>query len=189
MPRRNIKKLSEYGSDKYDIWAMDEVLFQQIGSRCRMWIAPESKRPVSIQHPGRKCVGYFGAVRIRDGKFIYSREEDKFNAETSWAFLRKVEEQSRIVGKAVVLIIDNARYHHAKMHKAWREEVCSRFRLEFLPPYSPELNPIERVWRLTRRKRLHNQYFPTLESLRDAAESLFETWATGSDDLRRLCRI
>lgn len=189
MLRRNIKKLSEYGVDKYDVWAMDEVLFQQIGSRCRMWIAPECKRPVAIQQPGRKCVGYFGAVRIRDGEFIYSREEDKFNAETCWAFLKKVEEQSRSAGKAVVLMIDNARYHHARMHKAWREEVCSRFRLEFLPPYSPELNPIERVWRLTRRKRLHNQYFPTLESLRDAAESLFETWTKGSEDLRRLCRI
>ena len=189
MPRRNIEKRSEYREDACDVWAMDEVLFQQIGSRCRMWIAPEDRQPVSIQQPGRKCVGYFGAVRVRDGKFIYSREDDKFNAETSWAFLKKAEEQSRSDGKTVVLIIDNARYHHAKMHKAWREEVSSGFRLEFLPPYSPELNPIERVWRLTRRRRLPNQYFPTLESLRSAAESLFETWATGSEDLRRLCRI
>jgi hypothetical protein len=41
---------------------MDEVHFQQHGSRCRMWIAPEIKDPVLLHHPTRKSVGYFGAV-------------------------------------------------------------------------------------------------------------------------------
>src|SRR5258707_696892 len=50
---------------------MDEVHFQQYGSRCRMWIPPEVKDPVLQHHPTRKSVGYFGAVRLRDGKFIY----------------------------------------------------------------------------------------------------------------------
>lgn len=86
-------------------------------------------------------------------------------------------------------MIDNARYHHAKLHKTWREEVSNGFRLEFLPPYSPELNPIERVWKLTRRKRLHNQFFPSLNSLMEATESLFDSWASGSEDLQRLCHI
>ena len=38
-----------------------------------------------------------------------------------------------------------------------------RFRLDFLPHYSPDLNPIERVWKVTRRLCLHNVYFPKLE--------------------------
>ena len=48
--------------------------------------------------------------------------------------------------RRVVIIADNARYHHGRLHKEWRERNSRRFALEFLPPYSPELNPIERVW-------------------------------------------
>jgi hypothetical protein len=42
---------------------MDEVHFQQHGSRCRMWVPPETKDPVLLHHPTRQSVGYFGAVR------------------------------------------------------------------------------------------------------------------------------
>jgi transposase len=47
------------------------------------------------------------------------------------------------------------------------------FRLDFLPPYSPDLNPIERVWKLTRRLCLHNVYFPKLDQVRETAERQF----------------
>jgi transposase len=46
----------------------------------------------------------------------------------------------------------------------------------FLPPYSPELNPIERVWRITRRQVTHNGYFESLEDRRAALVSHFEKW-------------
>ena len=49
----------------------------------------------------------------------------------------------------MVIFLDNAKYHHALLHKAWSEEVMPEFTLDFLPPYSPELNPIERIWKLT----------------------------------------
>src|SRR6266446_8879965 len=45
-----------------DLWATDEVHFQQHGSRCQMWIPPETKDPVLLHAPTRKSVGYFGAV-------------------------------------------------------------------------------------------------------------------------------
>ncbi len=50
---------------------MDKVHFQQYGSRCRMWVPPETKDPVLLHHPTRKGVGYFGAVNIKDGRFIF----------------------------------------------------------------------------------------------------------------------
>ena len=91
-PKRHIKKLAEYSPDEYDIWFLDEVFFQQQGSRCRMWIPPEIKQPVVMQEPGRKSAGYFGAVRLRDGKFIFSREENVFNADSTWNFLKKLQQ-------------------------------------------------------------------------------------------------
>jgi len=172
-----------------DLWSTDEVHFQQYGSRCRMWIPPEVKDPVLFHHPTRKSVGYFGAVRLRDGKFVRQREEDKFNAETFWRFLKTLKKVSGRAGRRVVVITDNAKYHHARLHKEWRDQNKGRFALDFLPPYSPDLNPIERVWKLVRRLCLHNQYFPELEKVISTVEARFDLWAGSSETLRKLCAI
>ncbi len=57
---------------------IDEMHFQQHGSRCRMWISPETKKPILLPHPTRRSAGHYGAVRLRDGKFFFHRETDKF---------------------------------------------------------------------------------------------------------------
>jgi transposase len=154
-----------------------------------MWVPPEVKGPVLLHAPTRKSVGYFGAVRLRDGRFIYAREEEKFDAQSCWQFLKLLHHKSLRSAKRVVIIIDNAKYHHALLHKAWREEVRSRFMLDFLPPYSPDLNPIERVWKLTRRLCLHNAYFPKLDQVCVSVERQFDRWNVGSNALKKLCAI
>jgi hypothetical protein len=154
-----------------------------------MWVPPENRDPVLRHHPTRKSVGYFGAVRLRDGRFLYRRETERFGAQTFHEFLRQLYQANRGGSRRMVLILDNAAYHHARAHKAWRESHKSRMRLEFLPPYSPELNPIERVWKFTRRQCLHNRYFPALARVMDAVEGEFENWSRGNDALRRLCAI
>ena len=77
-----------------DLWAMDEVHFQQHGSRCQMWIPPETKDPVLLHAPTRRSVGYFGAVRLRDGKFFFCREAGKFNGTTFFAFMKALRRTS-----------------------------------------------------------------------------------------------
>jgi transposase len=168
---------------------MDEVHFQQHGSRCRMWVPPEVKDPVLLHHPTRQSVGSFGAVRLRDGKFVFSRETNRFDAPTTWSFLDLLRQRSRRAGRAVALIIDNAKYHHANLHRTWRQEQAPDFVLDYLPPYSPDLNPIERVWKLVRRLRLHDAYFPTLQAVIDAVEGQFAKWGNRNETLRRLCAI
>jgi transposase len=185
-----IKKLRRIAADPtIDLWAIDEVHFQQHGSRCRMWIPPEIKDPTIRHHPTRKSVGYFGAVRIRDGRFIFKREEGKFNAITCWDFFKQLRRAACRSGKKVYIISDNARYHHAKLHKVWRDSFEPDFTLGFLPPYSPDLNPIERVWKLVRRMCLHNCYFPKLELVTESVEAVFSKWVSNSDALRKLCAI
>ena len=172
-----------------ELWAMDEVHFQQHGSRCRMWVPPEVRDPVLLHHPTRKSVGYFGAVRLRDGCFVYRRELNSFNAETCQEFLLQLYQLACKPTKRVVVIADNAKYHHAKLHKPWRDEHSKEFALDFLPPYSPELNPAERPWKLTRRNRLHNRYFSTLDDVIVSVEAQFDQWASPNETLRRLCAI
>jgi len=154
-----------------------------------MWIAPEETDPVLMHEPTRRKVGFFGAVRLCDGKFVYRREEEMFNAETFFKFLKQLRKASCHSGKKVIVISDNARYHHAKLHQPYREGCTAKFELDFLPPYSPDLNPIERVWKLTRRCCTHNQYFPSLESITSAVENQFDEWGGGSEVHRKLCAI
>ena len=91
-------------------------------------------------------------------------------------------------GRRVVVITDNAKYHHARLHQDWRERHLTDFELDYLPPYSPDLNPIERVWKLTRRRCLHNRYFPDLQEVIDAVEGVFAGWADRNEALRRFMR-
>jgi len=154
-----------------------------------MWIPPEVADPVVRHFPGRKSVGYFGAVRLRDGRFVYRRESECFNAQTCWEFFKGLERTSTRTRRCVVVITDNAKYHHAKLHCDWRAERVSRFELDFLPPYSPDLDPIERVWKLVRRLRLRNRHFGTLHEVTEAVEDLFENWGRSNNTLRRLCAM
>lgn len=172
-----------------DLWALDEVHFQQHGTGCRMWIPPEVRDPILLHHPTRKSIGYFGAVRLRDGKLITQEESTVFDGQTCFVFLKQLRRVSAHTGRRVVVILDNASFHHARLHKAWRRKCASRFELFYLPPYSPDLNPIERVWKLTRRLCTHNRYFPVLDEVRHAVCTQFAKWIGANDTLRRLCAI
>jgi len=105
-----------------DLWALDEVHFQQHGSRCRMWVPPEIKDPILYHHPTRRSVGYFGAVRLRDGKFLYRRETGHFNGESFWEFMKFLREKTASGGRRVVMISDNAKYHRSRVHLPWRDQ-------------------------------------------------------------------
>jgi transposase len=61
--------------------------------------------------------------------------------------------------------------------------------LEFLPAYSPELNPIERVWKVTRKICTHNVYFEKLEQVTDSVTKQHDVWRKPNETLRRLCCI
>jgi transposase len=171
-----------------DLWASDEVHFQQHGWRCRMWVPPETKDLVLLHHPTRRSVGYFGAVLLPDGKLQFSKETGESNAVTFFALLKGLRRSTIRTGRRLV-ITDNARYHHARRHREWRASHIEDFVLDYLPPYSPKLNPIERVWKLTRRQCLHNRYFPVLEEVVAVIETQFENWRNGNETLRRLCAI
>ena len=61
--------------------------------------------------------------------------------------------------------------------------------VEYFPSYSPELNPIERVWKLTRRCCTHNQYFESLEDLIKTVETQLKLWEKPNEVLKKLCGI
>lgn len=103
------------------------------------------------------------------------------------AFLKKLRKRAIRSRQKIVIILDNARFHHARLHKEWREQCQEYFALVFLPPYSPELNTIERTWKLTRRLCTHNRYFAKLDEVVTAVEGQFQQWSSPNEQLRLLC--
>ncbi len=154
-----------------------------------MWIPWEDDDPVIWHYPGRKSVGYFGAVRLRDGLGLFQKEPGMFDGMTFWSFLQRLRLASAQSGQRLIAITDNAKYHHAQLHQEWREQQAPEFTLDYLPPYSPELNPIERVWKRTRRNCVHNAYFPTLHLLVEKVDEQFLKWSEPNAELARLCAI
>ena len=152
-----------------------------------MWVPPEDKDPVLLHAPTRKSVACFGAANLRAGKLV-TAFEPKFNAESFERFLKTLlKHRSR--GKRLVLVLDNAKYHHARALLPWLQRQRKVLTLLFLPPYSPDLNPIERVWKLTRRLATHNRHFPTLDNVVEAVQERFTFWAKPNRQLVRLCAI
>lgn len=152
-----------------------------------MWVAPEVRDPVLMHAPTRKSVACFGAVSLSTGRFVW-QICPVFNAETFMSFLRRLL-RHRPHGKRIVAVLDNARYHHAILLKPLLQKYRRHLTLLFLPPYSPQLAPIERVWKLTRRLALHNRYFATLVEVLEAVEACFGHWTRPNEVLRRLCCI
>lgn len=172
---------------KIDLWFEDECHFQQHGSRCAMWIPPEETDPVVLLAPTRKYVGVFGAVRIKDGCLV-TQKDAIFDSETFLIFLKRLL-FCRRPGRKMFIVLDNARWHHAKLLQPWLREHRHILHLDFLPPYSPDLNAIERVWKLTRWLCTHNRYFAELSELVDVVFDQFSRWKRPNNILRRLCAI
>jgi len=152
-----------------------------------MWVPPEDKDPVLLHAPTRKSVACFGAANLRTGTLV-TAFEPIFNGESFQRFLMRLLKH-RARSKRLVLILDNARYHHARMLQPWLNQHRKVLTLMFLPPYSPELNPIERVWKLTRRLATHNRHFPALSDVVEAVQERFRLWARPNRQLVRLCAI
>ncbi len=164
------------------LWCEDEVHFQRHSSLIRMW-APKGKQPRVISASTRQKVGFFGALNLKTGHLL-TKEASTFNADTFGDFLCYFLQHTQ--GK-LYLILDNASWHKACDLKSFFIENQDRLIHIFLPPYSPELNPIERVWRITRRQITHNRYFPSIEDLKVALLSHFTKWKQPNNVLKVLC--
>ncbi len=164
------------------LWCEDEAHFQRHSSLIRMW-SPKGQQPQVFSASTREKVGFFGALDPKTGRLL-TEEASTFNGGTFGYFLYYLLQSTQ--GK-LLLILDNAKYHRARILKEFFVQNQERLYLVFLPPYSPELNPIERVWRITRRQVTHNRYFASLIELRTALASHFVRWQRPNIALEVLC--
>jgi transposase len=116
----------------------------------------------------------FGTVNPDSGQIVVSFA-DRGNNITFKKHLKKV------------IVLDNVRYHHAKKLQPFLEQNRGRLELMYLPPYSPDLNPIERVWWFMRKRITHNRYLETLYERKARFWIMFSHYLYPNNDLKSIC--
>lgn len=92
------------------------------------------------------------------------------NSEIIQAFLTELRAENGS-NKRIHLILDGTGYHRAKLVKGKADELT--IKLHFLPPYSPNLNPIERLWKVVNEHVRNNKYFATAKKFRNKIDEFF----------------
>jgi len=183
--KKLLKKLHSIRSKgKYEIYFEDEVHFQRNTSIIRSWglkgCAIEIKSP-----PVREKTSFLGAMGADNGQLI-TMEADRFCAISFRKFVETILSRAT-TDKKILLVLDNARFHHAKINKDFFASIHERLELLFLPAYAPELNPIEYLWKKTRRDVTHNRYFESHQEQRDCLKSYFKEFRRPNNVLTKLC--
>ena len=170
----------------------DEVHFQAQATVCAAWYKKGSAPKVKSL-PERDNVSYSGFVRPDTGE-LFMCKPSWFNYETTIACFREYISANPIAeGKKYVFIVDNAPWHKKAVRliedekNSEYEDIRERATFVKLPPYSPDLNPIEQVWRITRRENTHNVYFSSRRVLEAAVDAAFAKWTAPNEQLRALC--
>jgi transposase len=88
--------------------------------------------------------------------------------------------------RQVTLFVDNDRAHQANVVHQLLKKHNYQIRVEWLPPYAPELNLQEDIWQHMRRRVTHNIYFERLDPLLDALDQFYQELQTGPEQVRRL---
>jgi transposase len=132
---------------------------------------------------GRQRLNLHGALNIETME-ITVIESDTIDADSTIDLLVHVTEKYKD-SKRIHVILDNARYHYSKKVKEYLEK-NKKINLVFLPPYSPELNLIERVWKYFKKNILYNKYYENLKEFRSASENFFRGISNHKNALTRL---
>ena len=157
------------------------MLFQQEGTTRQSW-AKRGKGFIVQKHPGKHKSKFFGAISIEESPSLIYQKANWFNGKTFKQFLEYLLTKF----KKVFLILDNVKYHKARILKPFLEENKNRIWLHYLPPYSPELNAIEIVWRETKKDATHNRYFPYMRGLTRSVQTQFRIYQNDPSRLSSL---
>jgi len=133
------------------------------------WIETGIRKEIPA-NSGRSRINLSGVIDILSHKIVV-QEDKMLNANATISFLRKIEE-AYPTKKRVHLFCDNAPYYRNK--EVTKYLVTSKIHLHFLPPYSPNLNPIERLWKWMKERIIYNTYYENFEEFKSAIFGFFD---------------
>jgi transposase len=155
----------------------DEASFAQWGSLSYTW-ARRGRQPEVPTSGKRKGYKVFGAIEYFSGRLFYQGIEGRFNSESYQAFLQMIMAHTT---QHLFLIHDGARYHTSASTQAFLAAHSTRITAEPLPSYSPDYNPIEYLWKKTKKRATHNQYFKEFAVLTASVDKALAYFAMHSE--------
>jgi transposase len=150
---------------------------------CYLWTAVRLFIRASA---GRNRINVLGAVNAITKEIITLTNTTYITSMTLIDFLKQLKE--RFPDKPISIVLDNARYQHCAAVKTFAAELG--IQLLFLPPYSPNLNIIERLWKLTKKKILYAKYYDKPDAFHSAIRNFFDNInQTYKHDLKSLLSL
>jgi len=131
---------------------------------------------------GRQRLNINGAINLETREPMV-RFYAAINAQSAMDLFARLEARHPRA-KVIYVIVDNARYYRSRVLKQALKG--TKIKLIFLPPYSPNLNLIERFWKFFKKKVLNNQYYETFAEFEQACKNFFRQWKTYLPELQTL---
>jgi len=156
-----VKEIQEKWLKEKDVFRLmfqDEARFGRISDHRRCW-CPAPERSICLSQVSQENTYAYGAVSFPDGQFE-SLVLPHCDTDCMQVFLEEVS--SRHLEEKILMVTDRAGWHKSKSLN-----IPGNIRLCFLPPYSPELNPVEHIWDELKEKGFHNRVFSSLGALED----------------------
>jgi len=168
----------------YEIVAIDEASFQLNTDYKRIWFL-KGKKPKRAFFWSNKKLTVFGAL-TSSSKFYY----DFYIAQNSLTFSFFLKDFFAWLdsSKKYVLILDNAGFHKTDCVKSLLETQNKWIAVEYIPPYSPELNPIETCWKVTKNAVTRSQHFKTIDAMQEVLEDFWDSHIFMQNFMHYLCR-
>jgi transposase len=163
----------------HPVWGLQVLNYRWLLQGKRFWVGVGG---------GRKRFNILGAWSPEDGDYVDHRGEENVNGQTVIDLMKSMH-QRHPQTKKFLLYLDNARYFHAVLVRDWiqqfEQETGVKFVLEFLPPYSPNLNLIERLWKFLKQTAL-STWHNTFAEMQAAVSSLLDHLDQHREALRTL---
>ena len=144
---------------------MDEARFGTHSKLGHGWFPRGIRSRVSVKL-GFKNFYVYGAIEAASGE-AFTLLLPFVNTEAMSVFLKEFAQQ--YPGENITLVMDGAGWHKAK-----KLHIPTNIKIVFLPPYCPELNPVERFWLHIKKELLRNKIYDSLDHLKDATCSLLK---------------
>ncbi len=143
------------------------------------WIPKGSERCLRT-NSARQRLNIHGAMNAETYETHVLVSEDNINQHSTIDLLLNLEKYYPDV-KRIHVILDNARYHYSDAVKA--ALINSKIHLIFLPPYSPELNLIERLWHVFKKNILYNKFYKKFSDFKQACFGFFKNYQQYYDEV------
>jgi transposase len=145
------------------------------------WIKKGTTKELK-SNTGRRRLNINGAIDIESTSILVDYGAS-INAQSTISLLKEIE-LKHTEAENIYVICDNAGYYRSRKVTEYLE--TSKVELKFLPPYSPNLNLIERLWKYFHKIVLYNKYYETYHEFQKACKSFFKNIKRYKKDLASL---